>query len=118
MILGIGIGGVSLLANRKLTNKIYKYTSTAVAIVGWIGLFAAFSMVGRNFQRTASLNQIKEITADSSYVFTLNRESQENIWEKMLGNTILADEFLDDDKTQALNYLNILEKNGLYYLVF
>jgi hypothetical protein len=103
MILGIGIGGVSLLANRKLTNKIYKYTSTAVAIVGWIGLFAAFSMVGRNFQRTASLNQIKEITADSSYVFTLNRESQENIWEKMLGNTILADEFLDDDELHDFN---------------
>jgi len=103
MILGIGIGGVSFLANRKLTNKIYKYTSTLVAIVGWIGLFAAFSMVGRNFQRTASLNQIKEITADSSYVFDLNRESQENIWEKMLGNTILADEFLDDDELHDYN---------------
>ena len=103
MILGIGIGGVSLLANRKLTNKIYQYTSTAIAIVGWIGLFAAFSMVGRNFQRTASLNQIKEITADSSYVFTLNRESQENIWEKMLGNTILADEFLDEDELHDFN---------------
>ena len=103
MILGIGIAGISLLANRKLTNKIYQYTSTAVAIVGWIGLFAAFSMVGRNFQRTASLNQIKEITADSSYVFALNRESQENIWEKMLGNTILADEFLDEDELHDFN---------------
>lgn len=103
MILGIGIAGISLLANRKLTNKIYQYTSTAVAIVGWISLFAAFSMVGRNFQRTASLNQIKEITADSFYVFTLNRESQENIWEKMLGNTILADEFLDDDELHDFN---------------
>jgi phage shock protein PspC (stress-responsive transcriptional regulator) len=106
MILGIGIAGISLLANRKLTNKIYQYTSTAVAIVGWIGLFAAFSMVGRNFQRTASLNQIKEINVDSSYVFALNRESQENIWEKMLGNTILADEFLDDDE------LNDFNRNG------
>ncbi|NQW76821.1 MAG: DUF2807 domain-containing protein, partial [Cytophagales bacterium] len=103
MILGIGIGGVSLLANRKLTNKIYQYTSTAIAIVGWIGLFAAFSMVGRNFQRTASLNQIKEITADSSYVFALNRDSQENIWEKMLGNTIIADEFLDEDELHDFN---------------
>ncbi len=103
MILGIGIGGISLLANRKITNKTYQYTSTAIAIIGWIGLFAAFSMVGRNFQRTASLNQIKEITADSSYVFTLNRESQENIWEKMLGNTILADEFLDDDELHDFN---------------
>ena len=103
MILGIGIGGISLLANRKLTNKTYKYTSTAIAIIGWIGLFAAFSMVGRNFQRTASLNQIKEITADSSYIFDLNRESQENIWEKMLGNTIIADEFLEDDELHDFN---------------
>jgi phage shock protein PspC (stress-responsive transcriptional regulator) len=103
MILGIGIGGISLLANRKLTNKTYQYTSTSIAIIGWIGLFAAFSMVGRNFQRTSSLNQIKEITADSSYVFTLKRESQENIWEKMLGNTIIADEFLDEDELHDFN---------------
>ena len=103
MILGIGIGGVSLLANRKLTNKTYQYTSTSIAIIGWIGLVAAFSMVGRNFQRTSSLNQIKEITADSSYVFTLKRESQENIWEKMLGNTIIADEFLDEDELHDFN---------------
>lgn len=103
MILGIGIGGISLLANRKLTNKTYQYTSTSIAIIGWIGLVAAFSMVGRNFQRTSSLNQIKEITADSSYVFTLKRESQENIWEKMLGNTIIADEFLDEDELHDFN---------------
>ena len=103
MILGIGIGGISLLANRKLTNKIYQYTSTAIAIIGWIGLFAAFSMVGRNFQRTATVNQIKEIRTDSSYVFTLNRASQETIWEKMLGNTIIADEFLEDDELHDYN---------------
>jgi phage shock protein PspC (stress-responsive transcriptional regulator) len=103
MILGIGIGGISLLANRKLTNKTYQYTSTSIAIIGWIGLVASFSMVGRNFQRTSSLNQIKEITADSSYVFTLKRESQENIWEKMLGNTIIADEFLDEDELHDFN---------------
>lgn len=103
VILGIGIGGVSLLANRKLTNKIYKYASFTISMVGWIGLFAAFSMVGRNFQRMASLNQIKEISTDSSYVFALNRESQENIWEKMLGNTILTDEFLDDDELHDFN---------------
>ena len=60
-------------------------------------------MVGRNFQRTASLNQIKEISTDSSYVFALNRESQETIWEKMLGNTIIADEFLDDDELHDFN---------------
>lgn len=103
MILGIGISGVSLLANRKLTNKAYKYTATTIAIVGWIGLFAAISMVGRNFQRTASLNQIKEISTDSSYVFALNPVSQETIWEKMLGNTIVADEFLDDDELHDSN---------------
>lgn len=103
IILGIGIGGISVLANRKLTNKTYQYTSTAIAIIGWIGLFAACSMVGRNFQRTASLNQIKEISTDSSYVLALNRESQENIWEKMLGNTILADEFLDEDELHDFN---------------
>ena len=103
MILGIGISGVSLLANRKLTNKAYKYTATTIAIVGWIGLFAAFSMVGRNFQRTATVNQIKEIRTDSSYVFTLNRASQETIWEKMLGNTIIADEFLEDDELHDYN---------------
>jgi hypothetical protein len=60
-------------------------------------------MVGRNFQRTASLNQIKEIGTDSSYVFALNRVSQETIWEKMLGNTIIADEFLDDDELNDSN---------------
>jgi hypothetical protein len=103
MILGIGIGGVSLLANRKLTNKTYQYASIAIAIIGWIGLFTAFSMVGRNFQRTASLNQIKEISTDSAYVFALNRESRETIWEKMLGNTIIADEFLDDDEMHDFN---------------
>ena len=42
MIVGIGIGGLSLLLNRKLTNSTYKYISTTMAIVGWVGLFAAF----------------------------------------------------------------------------
>jgi hypothetical protein len=36
-------------------------------------------------------------------VFALNRESQETIWEKMLGNTIIADEFLDDDELHDFN---------------
>jgi len=103
LILGIGIGGISLLANRKLANKTYKLTATFIAIIGWVGLFAAFSLVGRNFQRTASVNQVKEITTDSSYVFTLNRESQETIWEKMLGNTIIADEFLEKDELHDFN---------------
>ena len=83
MILGIGIAGLSLLMNRKLTNKTYSYTSTTIAIIGWVGLFAAFSFVGRNFQRTASISQMKEISADSSYVFDINRESNETIWEQV-----------------------------------
>jgi len=98
MILGIGIAGISLFANRKLTNKTYKYTATFIAIIGWIGLFSAFSMIGRNFQRTASVNHMKEISVDSSFVMDIKRESQASIWEKMFGNTILADEFLSDEE--------------------
>jgi phage shock protein PspC (stress-responsive transcriptional regulator) len=103
MIVGIGIGGLSLLLNRKLTNSTYKYISTTMAIVGWIGLFAAFSFVGRNFQRTASVNQMKEITADSSYVFDVNRESNETMWEKLLGNNIITDELLDEEEEHDFN---------------
>lgn len=103
MILGIGIGGLSLLMNRKLANKTYSYISTTIAIVGWVGLFAAFSFVGRNFQRTASVNQMKEITADSSYVFDVNRESNETMWEKLLGNNIITDELLDEDEEYDFN---------------
>jgi phage shock protein PspC (stress-responsive transcriptional regulator) len=103
MILGIGIAGLSLLMNRKLTNKTYSYTSTTIAIIGWVGLFAAFSFVGRNFQRTASISQMKEISADSSYVFDINRESNETIWEKLLGNTIITDEVLDEDEIHDFN---------------
>jgi phage shock protein PspC (stress-responsive transcriptional regulator) len=107
MILGIGISGVSLLANRKLTNKTYSYISTTILIVGWIGLFSAFSFVGRNFQRTASVNYVKDIPTDSSYVFSLHRESQESVWEKMLGNTLEMDvfleQFLDDEELHDFN---------------
>ena len=103
MIVGIGIGGLSLLMNRKLTNKIYSYTSTTIAIFGWIGLFAAISLVGRNFQRTATLNQTKEITTDSAYVFDVKRESNENMWEKLLGNNIITDELLDEDEEHDFN---------------
>jgi hypothetical protein len=103
MIVGIGISGASLFANRKLTNKMYTYVATTMAIVGWIGLFAAFSMVGRNFQRTASVNQMKEITSDSSYVFDVNRESNESLWEKLLGNNALVEEILDEDEQHDFN---------------
>jgi phage shock protein PspC (stress-responsive transcriptional regulator) len=103
IILGIGISGISLLANRKLTNKTYKITATSIVIIGWIGLVAAFSMVGRNFQRTASVNHMKEISVDSSFILDVKRESQESIWEKMLGNTILADEFLNDEDLHDFN---------------
>ena len=103
MVLGIGIGGLSLLMNRKLTNKTYSYTSTTIAIIGWVGLFAAFSFVGRNFQRTASVSQVKEISADSAYVFDVNRESNETMWEKLLGNTMITDELLDEDEQHDFN---------------
>ncbi|MFM1836707.1 MAG: hypothetical protein RJA04_1395, partial [Bacteroidota bacterium] len=103
MILGIGIAGLSLLMNRKLTNKTYSYTSTTIAIIGWVGLFAAFSFVGRNFQRTASVSQMKEISADSVYVFDVNRESNETMWEKLLGNTMITDELLDEDEQHDFN---------------
>ncbi len=103
MVVGIGIGGLSLLLNRKLTNSTYKYISTTMAIVGWVGLFTAFSFVGRNFQRTASVNQMKEIATDSSYVFDINRESNESIWEKLLGNKALTDEILDDGEEHDFN---------------
>ena len=103
MILGIGISGVSLLANRKLTNKIYNYISTTLAIVGWIGLFAAFSFVGRNFQRTASVNLTKEISADSTYLLDVNRESNETMWEKLLGNSNFVEELLDEDEAHDFN---------------
>lgn len=107
MIVGIGISGASLLANRKLTNKTYSYISTTLIIVGWIGLFTAFSFVGRNFQRTASVNLVKDIPTDSSYVFSLHRESQESVWEKMLGNTLEMDvfleQFLDDEDLNDFN---------------
>lgn len=103
LILGIGIAGISLLTNRKLINKSYRYASTTICIIGWIGIFAAFGFVGRNFQRSASVNQIKEIAIDSSYDFEVNRESQASIWEKMLGNTIIADELLDDEDLHDFN---------------
>jgi hypothetical protein len=89
--------------NRKLTNKTYSYISTTIAIVGWIGLFAAFNFLWPNFQRTASVNQMKEITTDSSYVFDVNRESNETMWEKLLGNSIIADELLDEDEEHDFN---------------
>jgi phage shock protein PspC (stress-responsive transcriptional regulator) len=103
IVVGIGISGASLFANRKLTNKMYTYVSTTLAIVGWIGLFAAFSLVGRNFQRTATVNQMKEITTDSSFVFDVTRESNETMWEKLLGNNIISDELLDEDELHDFN---------------
>jgi phage shock protein PspC (stress-responsive transcriptional regulator) len=103
IVVGIGISGASLFANRKLTNKMYTYVSTTLAIVGWIGLFAAFSLVGRNFQRTATVNQINEITTDSSFVFDVTRESNETMWEKLLGNNIITDELLDENEQHDFN---------------
>ncbi|MEY3854398.1 MAG: hypothetical protein RIS68_412 [Bacteroidota bacterium] len=103
MVVGIGIGGVSLLANRKFYNRSYKYISTTMAIVGWIGLFAAFAFVGRNFQRTASVNVVKEISVDSTLNFQINQVSNESIWEKLLGSNVLAEELLDEDEQHDYN---------------
>jgi phage shock protein PspC (stress-responsive transcriptional regulator) len=103
IVVGIGIGGVSLLANRKFYNRSYKYVATTMAIVGWIGLFAAFAFVGKNFQRTASVNLVKEISADSTVNFQINRVSNESIWEKLLGSNVLAEEFLDEDEQHDYN---------------
>jgi hypothetical protein len=46
---------------------------------------------------------MKEITADSSYVFDVNRESNETMWEKLLGNNIISDELLDEDEEHDFN---------------
>jgi hypothetical protein len=72
-------------------------------IVGWIGLFAAFAFVGKNFKRTAYVNLVKEISADSTVNFQINRVSNESIWEKLLGSNVLAEEFLDEDEQHDYN---------------
>lgn len=104
ILVSIIISGVSLLANRKFYNRTYKYIATTLCIIGWVGLFVALPTVGRNFSRTASINQVKDISIPSKpFVFDIKKESQESIWEKMLGSRELVDEILDDEDMHDYN---------------
>jgi phage shock protein PspC (stress-responsive transcriptional regulator) len=102
IFVSIVIAGVSLLANRKFYNKTYKIASTTMVIVGWVGLFAAAAFYGRNFQRSASYNQVKDIAVSDSttYVLDIDKKDNETIWQMMLGEKVedFAFDFEDDDE--------------------
>ena len=106
-IVYIGIGGVSLLANRKLYNKTFSWVAGGMAIIGWIGIFAAISVVGKNFSRTAASNKVIEFAAVSDttqrYLFDIHKESQESMFEKLLGEYPLTEEFLDEEDAHDFN---------------
>ncbi|MFM6943375.1 MAG: PspC domain-containing protein [Aquirufa sp.] len=104
IFVSIVIAGVSLLANRKFYNKTYKIASTTMVIVGWIGLFAAAAFVGRNFQRSASYNQVKEIAVSDSttYVLDIDKKDNETIWQMMLGEKV--EEFTFDFEDEEDNH--------------
>ncbi|MFD3292268.1 PspC domain-containing protein [Aquirufa sp. KTFRIE-69F] len=104
IFVSIVIAGVSLLANRKFYNKTYKIASTTMVIVGWIGLFAAAAFVGRNFQRSASYNQVKEIAVSDSttYVLDIDKKDNETIWQMMLGEKV--EEFTFDFEEEEDNH--------------
>jgi phage shock protein PspC (stress-responsive transcriptional regulator) len=107
IFVSIVIAGVSLLANRKFYNKTYKIASTTMVIVGWIGLFAAAAFVGRNFQRSASYNQVKEIAVSDSttYVLDIDKKDNETIWQMMLGEKVeeFTFDFEDDEDNHDFN---------------
>jgi hypothetical protein len=90
VFVSIAIAGVSLLANRKFYNKTYKIASTTMVIVGWVGLFAAGAFYSRNFQRSASYNQVKDIAVSDSttYVLDIDKKDNETIWQMMLGEKV------------------------------
>jgi hypothetical protein len=90
VFVSIAIAGVSLLANRKFYNKTYKIASTTMVIVGWVGLFAAAAFYSRNFQRSASYNQVKDIAVSDSttYVLDIDKKDNETIWQMMLGEKV------------------------------
>jgi phage shock protein PspC (stress-responsive transcriptional regulator) len=106
IFVSIVIAGVSLLANRKFYNKTYKIASTTMVIVGWIGLFAAAAFVGRNFQRSASYNQVKEIAVSDSttYVLDIDKKDNETIWQMMLGEKVEEFTFDFDDEEDNHDY--------------
>ena len=107
VFVSIAIAGVSLLANRKFYNKTYKIASTTMVIVGWVGLFAAAAFYGRNFQRSASYNQVKDIAVSDSttYVLDIDKKDNETIWQMMLGEKVeeFAFEFEDDEDNHDYN---------------
>jgi phage shock protein PspC (stress-responsive transcriptional regulator) len=107
IFVSIVIAGVSLLANRKFYNKTYKIASTTMVIVGWVGLFAAAAFVGRNFQRSASYNQVKEIAVSDSttYVLDIDKKDNETIWQMMLGEKVeeFTFDFEDEDDNHDYN---------------
>lgn len=106
-IVYIGIGGISLLANRKFYNKTFSYVAGGMAVLGWIGIFASISIVGRNFSRTAASNKIVEfsVPADTlkNTVLDIHKESQESIFEKLLGDYPLTEEFIDEENIHDFN---------------
>ncbi|MFL0205933.1 PspC domain-containing protein [Aquirufa sp. 2-AUSEE-184A6] len=107
VFVSIAIAGASLLANRKFYNKTYKIASTTMMIVGWVGLFAAAAFYGRNFQRSASYNQVKDIAVSDSttYVLDIDKKDNETIWQMMLGEKVeeLGFEFEDDEDNHDYN---------------
>ncbi len=107
IIISIGIAGISLLANKNFYNKIYRIIATTVCIVGWIAVFAAIPFVGRNFQRSASVNTIQDIpSTDSVFVFDINKQSSATIFEKLLGNDFVKEEILSEDELHDYNLQN------------
>jgi hypothetical protein len=107
IFVSIVIAGVSLLANRKFYNKTYKIASTTMIIVGWIGLFAAAAFYGRNFQRSASYNEVKDVAVSDSttYVLDIDKKDNETIWQMMLGEKVeeFAFDFDEEDDNHDYN---------------
>ncbi len=107
IFVSIVIAGVSLLANRKFYNKTYKIASTTMIIVGWVGLFAAAAFYGRNFQRSASYNEVKDVVVSDSttYVLDIDKKDNETIWQMMLGEKVeeFAFDFDDEDDNHDYN---------------
>ncbi len=106
IIVSIGMAGVGLLANRKFYNKSFSIISGIMCLIGWIGVFWAVSTVGKNFSRTAASNKVIEFAAsDSTQVqfFDLHKESQESIFEKMMGDNSLTEELLEDEDMHDYN---------------
>ena len=107
IFVSIVIAGVSLLANRKFYNKTYKIASTTMIIVGWVGLYAAAAFYGRNFQRSASYNEVKDVAVSDSttYVLDIDKKDNETIWQMMLGEKVeeFAFDFDDEDDNHDYN---------------